>query len=82
MKGISAEAWVVDDESHPLRSPDLALYVLFSVPLVWRDRFQRFHPIQMLDYETERETLWQVQRSCNREKQRVVILIRPEIPIV
>jgi hypothetical protein len=38
----------------------LTLLLQPSVPLAWRDRSSKLHSIDLLDYETEREMLWQV----------------------
>ena len=62
MKGMASNvhAWPVDEEVTSNGPSEHALYVLFSAPLVWTDRHNRFHPIEALDFETEREMLWQV----------------------
>lgn len=36
------------------------LHVLFSAPLAWRDRGYEMHPLELLDYKHEKETLIQV----------------------
>lgn len=42
------------------------LNVLFSAPLVWMDRSRRYHPVDTLDYETERNSLVQVLTEVHR----------------
>jgi hypothetical protein len=36
------------------------LFVMFSAPLAWRDRKNKLHPLEALDYPTERDALVQV----------------------
>jgi hypothetical protein len=39
------------------------LYVFFSAPLAWRDKFNKLHPLDILDYGAERDSLLQVLRE-------------------
>lgn len=41
--------------------------VLFSAPLVYKDVYGRLCPIDTLDFELERELLWQVFKEASRE---------------
>jgi hypothetical protein len=43
------------------------LNVFFSAPLAWRDRANRLHPLEVLDYSNERDALVQVLREVNRD---------------
>ena len=43
------------------------LHVLFSAPLAWRDRSSRLHPLEMLDYATERDALYHVFKEVQRD---------------
>jgi len=41
--------------------------VLFSAPLVWRDQNNSYQPIEMLDFELERELLWQCFKEASMD---------------
>lgn len=41
--------------------------VLFSAPLVWKDRQNSLRPIEMLDFELERELLWQCFKEASMD---------------
>lgn len=41
--------------------------VFFSAPLVWRDQQKRFHPLEMLDYKSERDSIVQVLSEVHRD---------------
>jgi hypothetical protein len=43
------------------------LNVFFSAPLAWRDRSNRLHPLDALDYTSERDALAQVFREVQRD---------------
>jgi hypothetical protein len=43
------------------------LNVFFSSPLAWRDRSNRLHPLETLDYSYERDALAQVFREVQRD---------------
>ena len=43
------------------------LNVFFSGPLAWRDRSNRLHPLEILDYSTERDALVHVLREVNKD---------------
>lgn len=43
------------------------LYVMFSAPLVWKDTYDEYHPLEILDYMRERECIVQVFREVNRD---------------
>lgn len=43
------------------------LCVLFSAPLAWKDRSRKLHGIEMLDYASEREMLWQLLKEVQRD---------------
>lgn len=47
--------------------PRNMLCVLFSAPLAWTDTRNKLHPIQTLDYASERETLVQVFQEAERD---------------
>jgi hypothetical protein len=47
--------------------PSNMLCVLFSAPLAWTDTRNQLHPIQTLDYASERETLVQVFHEAQRD---------------
>jgi hypothetical protein len=44
-----------------------ALSVLFSAPLAWQDRQKTVHPIELLDYGSERSMLWQLFKEARRD---------------
>lgn len=48
-------------------APANVLCVLFSAPLAWKDTQHRLHPIQMLDFQSEQESLWQVFKQVQRD---------------
>ena len=52
---------------HLPRPRKQVLHVLFSAPLAWRDRSSRLHPLEMLDYATERDALYHVFREVQRD---------------
>ena len=41
--------------------------MLFSAPLVWRDKHGEYRPIEMLDFEKEREIICQCFREASRD---------------
>eukprot|EP01035_Chromulina_nebulosa_P018081 gene18081-23729_t len=43
------------------------LNVFFSAPLAWRDRFNKYHALELLDYAAERDALVQVFREVHRD---------------
>jgi hypothetical protein len=48
-------------------SSNNVLCVLFSVPLAWKDRNQKLHGIEMLDYEFERKHIWHSFQAAKRD---------------
>ncbi|GMH50210.1 hypothetical protein TrVE_jg705, partial [Triparma verrucosa] len=44
-----------------------SLTVLFSAPLVWKDKYENFRAIEMLDFEKEREIICQCFREASRD---------------
>jgi len=48
-------------------SPTPRLSVLFSVPLVFKDQKGILHPIQKVDYESEKEIIWQTFVESSRD---------------
>ena len=55
------------DEHHPHMMGKRNLKVFFSAPLAWRDRTNTLHPLEVLDYASERNALIQVFRDVNRD---------------
>jgi hypothetical protein len=59
------------DESKGLErkvsSTNNVLCVLFSVPLAWKDKNKKLHAIEMLDYTTERRSIWQLFKEVQRD---------------
>ncbi|GMH59438.1 hypothetical protein TL16_g02832, partial [Triparma laevis f. inornata] len=49
-----------------LQNPN-SLTVLFSAPLVWKDKYENFRAIEMLDFEKEREIICQCFREASRD---------------
>ena len=54
------------------QEPDAApgenmITVLFSAPLVFRDEENRYHPFAKLDFDMERELLWQCMKEASRD---------------
>ena len=49
------------------RKPKNVLNVLFAAPLAWRDRSNRLHPLEVLDYGAERDALSHVFREVQRD---------------
>ena len=45
-------------EIRKVKKENYVLNVLFSAPLAWRDRSNRLHPLEMLDYGAERFVLF------------------------
>lgn len=43
------------------------IHVFFSAPLVWRDQQKSFHPLEMLDYKSERDSIVQVLSEVHRD---------------
>jgi len=46
---------------------DNQITVLFSAPLVFADRENKLHPFAKLDFEMERELLWQCMKEASRD---------------
>ena len=55
------------DRQEAARRVRPSLAVLFSVPLVYRDGGGRLHPMELLDYEVERELLWASMKEASRD---------------
>jgi hypothetical protein len=53
--------------SLPSLSTSNSLHILFSAPLAWRDHAGKIHPVEMLDYSSEREEIIQVFREVQRD---------------
>lgn len=58
---VSAAESALDKRALALQSSNV-LNVFFSAPLAWRDRANKLHPLEMLDYASERDGLVQVRK--------------------
>jgi hypothetical protein len=52
---------------HEPETGENMITVLFSAPLVFRDEGNRYHPFAKLDFDMERELLWQCMKEASRD---------------
>jgi hypothetical protein len=50
-----------------ISTPAQALHVFFSAPLAWSDRQGRSHPLEMLNYDAERDSIIHVLKEVHRD---------------
>ena len=55
------------DNSESVDVGDNMITVLFSAPLVFTDEHNQLHPFAKLDFEMERELLWQCMKEASRD---------------
>lgn len=60
------EASLEEDETDSTKTDNM-ITVLFSAPLVFADETDKLHPFAKLDFDMERELLWQCMKEASRD---------------